>query len=858
MDRCNFHAFIKRVKENVDIVSIVKEHVNLSQGLKGKCPFHDDQHPSFSVHQKNQYFHCFGCGKGGDVIEFIKLKKNMTFWEALSDLAKSAGILIPTFDKEYVKQLEDESQIRAILLETASFYHSNLNDAAKDYLIKDRGIKEEIIKQFWLGYANGKLKDHLLGCNFSTDSCLRAGVIQKNQKGAIRDFFLDRIIFPNFFHGNVVYLTSRAINGGIPKYLHLSGGISYLYNEEALSNENVYLAEGILDCLSLIQEGYPSCAILGSCAFKEEYVSKLSNCKKLFLCLDGDKAGKEGALRIANLVPDKAMIVQLPNSQDVNDVLRANRKEEMQRFIASAKDVVEYYLDQIPTATDKIDLSVKLTSVLAILKNKTKPEIEAYLEKIKLRFGLNSKDIDGYRGLLKEVRKQEAFSKRTEKNKEKAAANYIAIFENLIDLVDANGKAAFLVKEQDKIFTSVEYNKDGVVYIPPLKESIPWLLPSAENVIKTYGLYVGQSNADLDRVLFDALVEYFKSVSELPSNAHYYFVAAWVLHTYILEQVHYSPIICFFAIPERGKSRTGKGIINIAYRGIHVESLRDAYIVRVAKNFCSSLFFDVKDISKKAKEAGSEDILLLRFEKGAKVPRVIYPELGDFRDIAYFNVFGPTIIATNEGMDEILETRAVTINMPETTKKFENDITPETSLQLKEELLVFRARHFGHKLPDIPKPANGRLGDILKPILQIIRLVRPDLEQEIMVLVGEFTKKRLEEKAETIEAQILKAILALVDKVTNRGLAILEITNQCNSEIADDRFKITTQKVGRRLKAMGFDKCKTSGGASAIIYDPKVIDQLKAKFGIVDLTKTTNTLGITDISDNTDISNNIN
>src|SRR5664280_2449233 len=149
-----------------------------------------------------------------------------------------------------------------------------------------------------------------------------------------------------------------------------------------------------------------------------------------------------------------------------------------------------------------------------------------------------------------------------------------------------------------------------------------------------------------------------------------------------MEYHQYSPIICNYAVPERGKSRTGKGMIYVAYRGIHVESLRDAYIVRIAHNYMATIFFDCMNLWKKAEKAGSEDILLLRFERGAKVPRVLYPERGAHRDTVYYSVFGATIVATNVSVHNILDTRAIQINMPQSRKRFENDVTPELALPL--------------------------------------------------------------------------------------------------------------------------------------------------------------------------------
>jgi hypothetical protein len=147
--------------------------------------------------------------------------------------------------------------------------------------------------------------------------------------------------------------------------------------------------------------------------------------------------------------------------------------------------------------------------------------------------------------------------------------------------------------------------------------------------------------------------------------------------------------------------------------------------VRVAQDLGATLFFDVKDIWRKAEKQGTEDLLLGRFEKGQKVPRVLYPEKGPHRDIRYYSIFGPTAIASNAGFHYTLETRAVIINMPLSAKRFERNVTPEAALPLKERLVAFRARHLGEKLTETKKPASGRLGDILQPLLQMVMLVKP-------------------------------------------------------------------------------------------------------------------------------------
>ena len=176
--------------------------------------------------------------------------------------------------------------------------------------------------------------------------------------------------------------------------------------------------------------------------------------------------------------------------------------------------------------------------------------------------------------------------------------------------------------------------------------------------------------------------------------------------------------------------------IYAAYRGVHVESLRDAYLIRIANNFGATLFFDVVNLSKKAEIEKAEDIFLLRCERGAIVPRVLYPDRGKFKDIVYFEIYGATIIGTNETLNTIAETRAAQITMPDSDRQFPDDVKPEDALDLKARLTAFPARHLNDELPAADKPAKGRLGDILRPLVQIIKLVYPEDEAEFMALVA--------------------------------------------------------------------------------------------------------------------------
>jgi hypothetical protein len=415
--------------------------------------------------------------------------------------------------------------------------------------------------------------------------------------------------------------------------------------------------------------------------------------------------------------------------------------------------------------------------------------------------------------------------------KEKAKRHYTAVFEGLVDLVQKDGASAFLIKDAGvpKVVTAVD--RDGTSLLPPPIENVPFMLPRAEEVLRIHEATKGRSAQEIDSTLFNDLVTFHTEVSDLPSEAHYVLLAAFDMMTYLQEAIEYAPVLAFFAVPERGKSRTGKGITYVAYRGLHVESLRDSYILRVAEDFNATMFFDVRDLWKRAEDCKSEDILLHRFEKGARIPRVLWPDKGPHQDTRYYRVFGPTVVATNEGIHHILETRAVSVTMPDTQKLFDEQVTPLKGLPFKERLVEFRLRHLGETLPPAEKPARGRLGDILRPILQVIRLAASSKEAQFRELVRQVEDGRRTEKAESIEAKIILALDSLKNDVTAGILTVKAVTEALNAG-QNDKYKLGAQTVGKRLKALGFEKTRIGIGNAAIYYDESLIDRLKVSHGL--------------------------
>jgi hypothetical protein len=268
-----------------------------------------------------------------------------------------------------------------------------------------------------------------------------------------------------------------------------------------------------------------------------------------------------------------------------------------------------------------------------------------------------------------------------------------AWFDGLVEVVaDDSGNTQFLIKENGSLIVKDKHEVEDCVYIPPSAKQIVWQAPRASEVMK-------YETGDSDQQLFNDLVNYHRSISELPDDNYYQFLAAWDMHTYLIDKFEYSPIIWLYAIPARGKSRTAKGVTYVSWRGIILTTVKEPHIIRLATNDRATLFFDIMDLWKKVERAGADDIMLNRFERGGKVPRILNPELGPFQDTKWFHIYGPTIIATNKVINDILETRSIQIVMPETTKIFENDVKEVDALPFRERLTAFRARWIDRELP---------------------------------------------------------------------------------------------------------------------------------------------------------------
>lgn len=307
-----------------DIVEIVGKYVHLTkQGkyLKGLCPFHSEKTPSFTVTPEKQIFHCYGCGKGGNVITFIMEMEGESFPEAMQRLAADAGIAVNWTHAGSGSEPTPQQRLRQTLLEAHSYAaklyrhvlrHTEAGKPAMDYL-RSRGFTDKLIEEFGLGYAPARwdtLVQAFSRKNLNLAEMERGGLLSSKQEGdGYVDRFRDRIIFPiEDTGGRVIAFAGRLMSDGQPKYLntpetplfHKSRTLYRLHQARPAirKSRQAVLFEGYVDCIKAWSAGVLNGVATMGTALTSEHAAMLSRfAEEVIICYDGDQAGQAAALK---------------------------------------------------------------------------------------------------------------------------------------------------------------------------------------------------------------------------------------------------------------------------------------------------------------------------------------------------------------------------------------------------------------------------------------------------------------------------------------------------------------------------------------------------------------------------------
>lgn len=409
------NSFIDEIKSKVNIVDVIGREVPLKQSgsnFKGLCPFHNEKTPSFMVNEQKQIFNCFGCGEKGDVIHFVQRFNNMEFMEACEKLAEEYNIEIP---KHGTRRKEDLSRYYEINSVAARFFFDNLTRCANPgyTYIRKRGISDETIKHFGLGYSPNSwnsLYKYLQSKGVSDDDMLKLGLVTQGKKG-VYDKFRGRLMFPIFnTRGKVIGFGGRALGDEMPKYLNSTESEVFLkknnlyalnFTKKNVSDENqVIIVEGYMDAISLYQNGICNVvASLGTALTENQCQLITRYTKNVVLSYDSDSAGIKAALRGIDVMRSShanVRILQVTGGKDPDEFVKKYGKQEFLKLVNGAAPATDFTLEMTKkkyNLSDNLEIIEYIRSCVPILKKLGAVEQDLYVKKLASEFDISEHSI---------------------------------------------------------------------------------------------------------------------------------------------------------------------------------------------------------------------------------------------------------------------------------------------------------------------------------------------------------------------------------------------------------------------------------------------------------------------------------
>lgn len=351
---------LEEVRGSNDIVSVVGSYVSLKKkgaSYFGLCPFHNEKTPSFSVSPNKQIYYCFGCGAGGNVISFMMNYENMSFQEAVKFLADRAGIRLPERDysAEEKRDMDMKSRLLSMYKDAAFYYYKVLytpNGANGLKYLKNRGLTDETIKSFGLGFApsSGGLYKYLKQKGYTDDEITESKLVRFTERGP-SDSFWNRVMFPIMDKNNrVIAFGGRVMGDGEPKYLNSMETRIFeknrtLYGLHAAkkSRKDYFLiCEGYMDVITLHQAGFTNAVAALGTAFTPNHASIIKRyVKQVVLTFDSDGAGIKAALRAIPILKEAGIgikVLTMNPYKDPDEFIKNLGPEEYQKRIDGAKN----------------------------------------------------------------------------------------------------------------------------------------------------------------------------------------------------------------------------------------------------------------------------------------------------------------------------------------------------------------------------------------------------------------------------------------------------------------------------------------------------------------------------------------
>lgn len=367
---------ISEIKNSVNIVDVIGEVVQLTKAGRnflGLCPFHGEKTPSFNVVEDKQFYHCFGCGRSGDVFKFIEDYRGVSFMEAVQIIGEQAGIPVQALPLAQARpqQADGKQPFYEIHQEAAKFYHAvlmttKMGEEARQYLY-DRGLDDEVLRHFQIGLApaEGNYLYQSVSGKFSENILADSGLFHISDMGTMYDAFQDRIMFPlSDDTGRVIAFSGRLwreqAEGTKPQGKYKNSRSTLLFNKSyelyhldkakqvAKKKHELYLMEGFMDVIAAYRAGIENAVASMGTALTQEHVAHLSKfTKKVILAYDGDKAGRLATAKALEVLDKQEVeVVQIPDQMDPDEYLKKNSPQALADLLEKTRlSRIEFLMD---------------------------------------------------------------------------------------------------------------------------------------------------------------------------------------------------------------------------------------------------------------------------------------------------------------------------------------------------------------------------------------------------------------------------------------------------------------------------------------------------------------------------------